>query len=231
MGRSMTNSNLRLTVIDIAGPLETDTLLLNNCYELWKEVYEPIHKEANQTLETEHFYRAKFLVVLHDENKVPTAFSMHNVLNMELLDIQNVHYFSGANTLFMHKIKEEKHKVMTVEWVTVRPQDRVRFSKLQYYDLIMALNTKAFQLTGCTAAMGFSRMDLKIDRMVERFGYRGCGEIDRLNIVCQIMLLTKSDIKAHPFKIVEQTANELWASRNIQSVYINNKGTQYERAS
>lgn len=227
----MSQDHFRYSIVDINSTQFQHIDLINKCYQLWKEVYEPIHAEAKQRLEPDAFYKAKFLAVIHDDNNIPLAFCTHNVLDMRLLDIDQIGYFKGSSEPFLQLLRNEKHLMLTVEWVTVRPQDRVRFSKLQYYDVIIALNNRLLQMTNFTAAMGFSRMDLKVDRMLSKFGHKGYGEVLRHDIPCQIMMIKPNEIKPHPFKIVEQTADELWAKRNIQSAYVQQKEIGYEKAS
>jgi hypothetical protein len=193
--------------------------LVSHCYRVWREVYEPILAESKESLSSDLFYRCKLLSVIANEDQVPIAFCLHNNLCTEFEGVRDHSYFATATPEFMQKITIEKQHVFTVEWVTVHPNQRGKFTKIQPADLIMGLAMKAGQHSPCTALMGFSRVDLKADKIAERYGGQSYGEVTRHDITCRIMFCTMAQITDHPIQRVQSIVNELWKSK-INSAHL-----------
>lgn len=107
----MSLKNFKYSLIDLNNPIYSDEILVNNCYQLWKDVYLPIHEAAKENLLADSFYKAKLLSAVHDSDKNPVVFCLHDVLDMRLTDIDCISYFQGVDSSFLKRLRDRKSVV------------------------------------------------------------------------------------------------------------------------
>lgn len=208
---------MKYEIIFLADVPASKVSLVSNCYQVWKDVYTPILKEAGEVLSADFFYRSKMLSVIHDGNHKPIAFSLLNNMHTEILGVIEQTYFEPAPSDFKALLIGEKEQVMTIEWVTVHPDERGKFTKIQPVDLVMGLTFRLAQFSPYTSVMGFSRVDMKADRIAGRYGPRPYGEVTRHNITCKVMFAKTSELVSHPLSQVQALIDELWNSKENHS--------------
>ncbi len=113
----------------------------------------------------------------------------------------------------MREIKANGDRVFAVEWVTVHPDRRAKFSKVQLADLIMGVSTRFMLETESDFVMGFSRTDLGADRIAACLGIRPHGLVNFHGIECQVMIGRRQWVGAHRFAVVERAIEDLWNRR------------------
>ncbi|MEZ0390718.1 MAG: hypothetical protein ACAH59_00785 [Pseudobdellovibrionaceae bacterium] len=208
---------MKYEIISLADVPTAKTTLVSHCFQTWKEVYEPILTEAHETLSADYFYRCKMLSVLHDGEQNPIAFSLLNNMNSQLAGVLDLSYFEPAPEAFKKRLQNQKEQVMTIEWVTVHPNQRGKFTKIQPADLIMGLTLKLATYTPYTAVMGYSRVDMKADKIGGKYGPQPYAEINRHGIVCKVMFAKTSELHGHPLQKVQSLIDELWTQKENHS--------------
>lgn len=99
---------------------------------------------------------------------------------------------------------------MTVEWVTVHPDLRKRFSRIQYVDILMGLAFHQMNAGKFHSAIGFSRTDLKADRVVEKFGGKRFELTQQHDIECALMVMERVNLKRHENDRTAQMIDDLY---------------------
>ncbi|MFZ4404263.1 MAG: hypothetical protein ACOYOK_09200 [Pseudobdellovibrionaceae bacterium] len=203
-------------VIDLHQLNQFTLPIVNQAFDLWKSVYSEILENAGEILVPDYFYKCKIISVIY-ENDIVQAFTLHNVYNLSANGVCDLSYFSPLNEFTKQKLKHEGHKVWTCEWVTVHPDFRGRFTKVQLGEVIMGLAFKLFAELDCTSAMGFSRKDIKADRMAEKFGFISIDTIVRHGIECGVMFLKKENLLPHPYEKTQIKIDSLYENKTIYS--------------
>lgn len=194
--------------------------LVKSCFALWLETYAPIVESAGKTLEPSSFFNNKILSVIHDQGLV-LSFACNNMRDLSDPEVRAMPYFARLSDTLMGRLKDLK--IFTVEWVTVNPEHRAKVSKVQQADLIMSLGIRSMAHSPCDAAIGFSRTDLKADRIAERSGGRAQEYVNIFNIECAVMLALKSWVTGHKYQVVQDVIDELWLNKINQINEIENR--------
>ncbi|HEY8272075.1 MAG TPA: hypothetical protein VIG33_14385 [Pseudobdellovibrionaceae bacterium] len=201
-----------LKLIDLSHIEKSDVSTANSAFEVWKQVYTPILTEANEQIRPEFFWKSKLLCVIEREQLIE-GFMLASIYDLSLNGLIDIPYFAPLGDSMKAKLVDDEEKIFTCEWVTVHPLLRGKFSKVQIGDVVMGLGFRAFMDSPCTLAMGFSRTDLKADKMAESFGFENQGMICRHGIECGIMMLRKSNFKSHRYFKTQQVIEELYANK------------------
>lgn len=212
---------MKFEIIDLSKIDKLNKALIENTYSVWKSVYEPILNEANEAILPDYFWKARMISVIHEKN-TPVAFALHGSIPIFMDDVENISYFFPLSDVLKHKLKKFSHQILTIEWVTVNPEHRGKFTKVQPVDLIMGLSFKLLENSHWEASMGFSRTDLKADKVAEKFGVRSQGEVTRHDIHCKLMYVEKEWLTPHPFKKVQLAIDDLWINRVDHTSYLQN---------
>lgn len=210
---------MKYSLLDLNYITNSNEPMISACYELWRDVYKPILEECGETIRPDLFYRAKLLSVIH-EGARPIAFCLHNNFAANLSGMTEHGYFEPTDLNTRSFLKVNKHQVFSVEWVTVHPAERGKFTKLQKADLIMGLAFKAAIASPYSCVMGFSRTDLKADKLAGKFGVQCLGMTTRHGIECGVMFLEIEKLTDHPTTNVAHAIQELWDNGNIESPYL-----------
>lgn len=193
--------------------------LVSECFRIWSEVYHPILNQSGERLTVDYFYRCRMLSVLVDETSKVIAFCLINNMQTEIPHILEHSYFEPAPREYLERLKAEREHVMTIEWVTVNPTERGKFTKIQPVDLIMGLTFKLAQFSAYTAVMGYSRIDLKADKVAAKFGPRPMGDTNRHDVHCKVMYCKTRDLNGHPISKVQTLIEDLWRYRDHDSPF------------
>lgn len=208
-------------IIDLAIIEESQKKFINQAYDIWTETYEPILSEAGEKISADYFYRCRLITILTAGDQVQ-AFMLHNFYDLSLAGVRDLSYFNPARHLIENGAIKESSKIFSCEWVTVHPDLRARFSKVQLGDVMMGLAFKAMQGSHCNSAMGFSRTDNKADRMAEKFGFEKLDLIKRHDKECGVMFLEVDSLKDHPYSKTQETINAFYEDKMNFSSIINN---------
>lgn len=203
------------------------SLLINECYALWLETYSPIVEAAGKALEPSSFFNNKILSVIHEQGSV-LSFACNNIHDLSDPSVRALPYFARLSGTLMERLRNLK--VFTVEWVTVHPEQRAKVSKVQQSDLIMSLGIRSMMHSPCNAAIGFSRTDLKADRIAERSGGRPQEYVSVFNIECAVMLALKSWVTTHKYQAVQNVIDELWTNKINHTSEIDDKWSEHGKA-
>ncbi len=130
-------------------------------------------------------------------------------------------YFDSVSLEIKKQLLENREKIFSCEFVTVHPELRARFSRIQHGDLIMGLAFKVFEFSSCTSAMGFSREDNKADKMAMRFGFEKIDRINLHGINCGVMILKKQNLKEHPLEIASTEIKNKFNNMSNSFYHIN----------
>lgn len=201
-----------LKIIDLTNIKKTDVQTVNAAFEVWQQVYGPILQQAGETLTPESFWKCRLLTVIESEEMVE-GFMLHSIYDLSLKGLVDIGYFSPLSAAMKAELVDNEEVIFTCEWVTVHPTLRGRFSKVQIGDVVMGVGFRSFLDTPCTLAMGFSRTDMKADKMAESFGFENKGMIRRHDIECGIMMLRKENHKAHRYGKTQARIEELYHLR------------------
>jgi hypothetical protein len=210
---------MHLSLIDLGEVRPEEIDLVNSCYQLWREIYTPILQADNKQIDVESFYRPKMLSVIHTGSQVH-SFSLHNILDLHLIGVDQLRYFLPMPQDVLERLRGEHARLFTIEWITVHPDQQKRFSKISQADLIMGLSIRAMAHSHCDAAVGFSRVDERADRIASKYGAQAQASTEMLGIACNVMLARREWFKAHPFATVESVLNELWKNKSNHTSYI-----------
>lgn len=203
-----------MSLQNLAALSESDRQLLSNVVALWEETYRPILQQAGEVLSFDDFFGAKSIVVLHEAD-FPIGFCLLNSRSLGLKGVEKCSYFRALPQHILLEIQSTNESLFSIEWVTVHPQHRAKFRKVQIADLIMGIGFRVFHLSQHSMAIGFSRTDVGADRIAMNFGGRGFAEIQLHGIPCRVMLGRREWIGSHRFSIVERAIENLWNSRRI----------------
>lgn len=195
--------------LDLSNIEDADVQLVESCYKLWRETYEPISEKAGTKLAAESFFRSHRLNVIENDDG-PVSLSLSSFLNMGIRGLTELKYFEPLAKDLQTAFAVRHPRVMTVEWVTVRPEERARFSKIRQPDLIMGCTLQTFKYSAAQVAMGYSRVDLGADRIGEQFGAVGQGGTSMFGIECRVMTITKKGLTPHRFAVVQRAIDELF---------------------
>lgn len=186
---------------------------VESVYQMWQEVYSPILTAANEALHPDTFFRARYLLCLSDSDQT-IAFCLMNSIDLRVPQNAGRSYFNPVPSQRMAEFVSARDKVLTVEWVTVRPASRVLFKKVQLADLVMGAAFRFLHQTDHTLAMGYSRIDVGADRIAASFGVRAFDEIKLHGINCRLMIGRREWVGKHRFTVVESAIETLWCSAN-----------------
>lgn len=201
---------MRYESIELARAKGREINLVNQAYAIWHAEHSLIAAQGGVELKSESFHRCHTLHVIHDKGLV-LSMTLSSFLNLQMNGVEKLKYFEPTPTELIHSFCERTPKIMTVEWITLHPKEKGKFSKIRQPDLILGCAVKAFALSDADMSMGFSRTDLSADRIAMQFGYEGEGLVDLMKIECRVMRLTKEKIKPHRFAIVQNAIDGLWS--------------------
>ncbi len=191
-----------------------DVRLLSNVIDLWKETYSAILKNAGEDFRADDFFAARAAMILH-EGHTPIGFCLLNSRHLGLPGTSDCSYFHALPLEVLEQLRKSQEKMFSIEWVTVHPEHRAKFRKVQIADLLMGVSFRVFHTTDHSMAIGFSRTDVGADRIAMNFGGRGFAEISLHGIPCRVMLGRKEWIGAHRFAVVEKAIEELWQTKRV----------------
>lgn len=206
---------------------------IETVYEMWEETYRPIVSAANEDLHPDSFFRARYLLCIYDsvssESSQPVAFCLMNSIDLKIPQNAGRSYFRPVPYLRMKDFVSAGDKILTVEWVTVRPANRVQFKKVQLVDLVMGAAFRFMHRTNHTLAMGYSRIDVGADRVAASFGVRPFDDIQLHGISCRLMIGRREWVGKHRFAVVESAIETLWSSaRNFTSIHFDSDKVKTE---
>lgn len=205
---------MNLQIIDTLAAPAADLIKLNDVIKLWKDVYTPILSAANLKLSIDSFQKARTVTVLNDDSGAVIGFALNNYINCSLLDMYQHSYFKDCPEIFKEELKIKKHHIMTIEFVTVNPNYQKRFSKVQYVDVLMGIQTQMMLTSNISAVMGYSRMDLKADKIAQKFGALSRGVVKMFDIDCSIIFLPRELVRPHPFAQTQELITKLYYKNN-----------------
>lgn len=206
----------QLTLIDLDDIQKNDTCLVEDCHTLWKQTYTPILHAAGEKIHSDGFFRSRVLMAVRREEKV-VGFSLARFFDLRVPSTSEASYFDPVPKPLMRNLMRNLSacgdRICAVEWVTVRPELRAKFSKIQLVDLVMGVAIRFMLKTKSDAVMGFSRVDVGADRIAASFGIRPQGLVNLHGIDCQIMIGRREWVGAHRFAAVERAIADLWERR------------------
>lgn len=202
----------QLTLIDLDRIQKTDTHLVEDCHKLWTETYSSILQSAGETIHSDGFFRSRILIAVRCGEQT-AGFCMARFFDLRVPSMAESSYFDPVPDPLMHDLCASGDRIFAVEWVTVRPEFRAKFSKVQLVDLIMGVSIRFMFETTSDAVMGFSRVDVGADRIASSFGIRPHGLVNFHGIDCQIMIGRREWLGAHRFAVVERAIEDLWGRR------------------
>lgn len=203
---------------DLSGLSKEHLQTIESVYEMWQEIYGPILAVANEELHPDAFFRARYLVCIMDVGQ-PLAFCLMNTIDLKVGQNAGRSYFRPVPTQRLTELILANEKILTVEWVTVRPDSRVQFKKVQLADLVMGAAFRFLHQTDHTLAMGYSRTDVGADRIAASFGVRPFDEIQLHGIHCRLMIGRREWVGRHRFSVVETAIETMWRSaRNYTAI-------------
>jgi len=212
---------MQLELIDLSSIRPEQVTLLNSAFGLWRETFEPILNKAQERLQVDTFFRSKIASVIHTNGHLH-SFSLSNVLDLRINGTNELGYFHEMPKKLLSEYVNRGTRLLTIEWVTVHPEMRLKLTKIQQADLIMGCSLQALLHTDCDGAIGYSRIDLGADRIASRFGARPQELVQAHGVDCHVMLARKEWIIPHKFKVVQDAVNELWNKRlNTTSLIAN----------
>lgn len=201
-----------LILIDLDRIRENDIGLVEECHSLWVETYKPILEAAGESLHSDGFFRSRVLMAVR-QGDVLVGFCLARFFDLRVSSMAKASYFDPMPEVLLRGLSEQGDRVFAVEWVTVRPEQRAKFSKVQLADLIMGVSTRFMLETESDFVMGFSRTDLGADRIAACLGIRPHGIVNFHGIDCQVMIGRREWVGAHRFAVVERAIEDLWARR------------------
>ena len=173
------------------------------------ESYSSFCGERTQEVFTQCVERSAFFSAILEDDKV-IAFNFHRII--ELKDGETHLYLEGVPESFLETIRN-KHRVLTTEFLTVASSHRGQFTKMQPADLLVGINMHFMKNSICTAIMGYSRQDIKTDRISMKMGTRSMGTVERFGIPCSIVFAEDYSVVNHPLKKMQERIEELWTTR------------------
>lgn len=207
---------------DLSGLPKEQLQTIESVYEMWQEIYGPILAAADEELHPDAFFRARYLLCIVDSTTdavKPIAFCLMNSIDLKIAQNAGRSYFRPVPTQRLTELILTNEKILTVEWVTVRPDFRVQFKKVQLADLVMGAAFRFLHQTDHTLAMGYSRTDVGADRIATSFGVRPFDEIQLHGIHCRMMIGRREWVGKHRFSVVETAIEKLWRSaRNYTAI-------------
>lgn len=118
-------------------------------------------------------------------------------------------YLRDAPEIFL-KMIEGRKRFLSMEWLAVHPDHLGKFTKVQPVDLILGAALKSMNESDYDGAIGFSRQDIRTDRMTERFGSRKMGEVIRFELTCSLVFMWRGELKPHPIGRTQDTIDDIW---------------------
>lgn len=128
-------------------------------------------------------------------------------------------YFKDSPVDFLKKIQGQG-EFLTIEWMAVHPDKLGRFTKVQPVDLILGSGLRFMQECGFQGGLGFSRQDIKTDRVTERFGTKKMGEVQRFGLNCSLVLVRNHELLQHPIARTQEVLNQLWNQRTSSFLHL-----------
>jgi hypothetical protein len=212
------------TIIDFSNLTKETRPIVNQAFKIWKDTYSEILSESGEKLIPEYFYRSKIMTAIYEEGLVK-AFLLHNIYDLTLCGVSELSYFEPVNDILKCRLIKSEAKIFSCEWVTVHPELRARFSKVQLGDVMMGLAFKTMMDSSCDSALGFSRLDNKADKMALKFGFEKLDTIVRHGKECGVMYLSRENLKPHPYTKTQEIINELYQNKvNFSNLINSNLG-------
>lgn len=209
-------------VIDLANIDERSRPVVNRAFELWSKTYSEILSEASEELRSDYFFRSKLLLAICDSETIQ-ALCLCNVHDAATKGVLDQSYFDIVPSDIKEQFKRVGHTILSIEWVTVCPELRARFSRIQYADVMMGLAFETCQDTHCTSVLGFSRYDLKADKVAEKFGVRNLGTVRRHSIDCGVMFSEKETLTLHGYQKTRELIEYLYSTKTNFASWVINK--------
>lgn len=199
---------MEFKVIDLNHFEAKDIPYAQQSFDLWLRVYNEILTKNNEKLDAELFLRSRYLSVLI-KDQIVRAFCLLNIQNVNWKENIKLNYFRYSTDSVKHLILSNGYKLMSLEWLTANPEFRGQFTRHQPNEVLMSLSLQWMKLNGFDGMMGYSRTDLKADKVGEKFGGRPIDTIIRHGIECKIMLALSKDVIVHPNQKTQMYIEEI----------------------
>lgn len=171
-----------------------------------------LHEKADQKFDEvlQELVAGSIIYEDHISGKVK-AFCLHRGVSCSNPE-RPIEYLADTPLQYRHLISQ-KRPYLTFEWLTVAKEFQGSFSKVQPVDLALGVSLEFMREYGYGGAMGFSRQDIKTDKVTMRFGFQKHGEVERFGLTCSIMMIEPEQIVAHPIRPTAEKVAFLWANR------------------
>ena len=194
-----------------------DLELYNKTYQFWKSVYETVYSESNhpQSLSPDNFVIQDKIVSLASGEEVIGCilFSFHGTKAKVSTEIK---YFSELPFKFTSLVPEFSQKnFMLMESLTVHPEWRKSKSGLPLADYLLGFAMRCFVESGADVLVGTPRNDVKVDKILNRFGGKRHGDFEKSNYPCSFYLFNAEETIVAPPGMDNLTIKRLWENRRL----------------
>lgn len=192
-------------------------------YEAWLELWRGVFSEGNRAFEpdTDDFLRQDYVVGIFDQGNL-VGFHLYSFFDLRKKMCTKHSYFNGIDPQSFEKLKADNiNNVMTMEYLSVMPNYRKKFSNIPWGEVLIALGLQLMKTTAGDAAFGTARVDVKVDSMASQLGFHELqSQIAKYDYSCAVIACPKKSVREHSDEKIRKLIQDLWSNRidcrNIQ---------------
>lgn len=186
-------------------------------YAFWKSFWISVLKqnETSHTPNPDNFYRQDYIgVFMHGDRII--AMHSHSFFDLRFLASREHSYFTD---FFTHEylaslVANGVHRVISMEMYSVDPEWRSSKLGVSLAAVMMGLGLKLAAESQVDGAVGIARMDLGVDRLVEKQGAVPLGSERMIyNTLCRQIFFHSKAIRPHPDEKVRSLTDFFWSNR------------------
>ena len=192
-----------------------DIDLHDQVYGFWKQIYTEVYSKSAhlESLNPDNFLSQDLVLAIRKEDEIVGCIFMkfQNMRSKALLDCSYLNDYTSAALQDLRY--RGRDKLMTMEYLTVCPHWRKSVSGLPLASVLLGLAIKVLVLSDAQLLIGTPRVDVKVNRILDEYGFENLGDISKSNYPCQMRLIERFAVVNHPEKEVCNLIEAIWQAR------------------
>ena len=175
-------------------------------YELWRKTW---HVSAYPDgFISDSFLNADKILSLSSDSE-PVLLCICNFYDVSKIYDRESSYMSGLQS---YGFLTDNDQIMSVEYISANR--RWRRKGISLGKLIVGLSQKLFIDSSATVSVGTAVKSSGVPKMVEEFGFRSLGTIERYGLDCELVINRRETNKRSEDLQLDSLINILWSQEN-----------------
>jgi len=189
----------------------------NELFSLWKKVWtDTLHKlQLDASRLSDEFMRQDLIAAIFVDDTPITA-HLYSFFSIDSIASREHGYLNGNYPeIFFQKLKNlQVREVMSMEYMTVHPDWRKSKVAVHIPMVMGGLAMETLKLFKADAAIAPARRDHKVQELAPAYGGESLiTNVMNHNILCDLLLCQRKNIKSHASSEIMGMVNDLWARK------------------